>query len=80
MHNKFIKMRQIVFERDNSIIRKGKILLLIGEKTEKCRKIIGPMWINAREYGAFWNDFLGNNISMKSNWEAGENGLYMIHN
>ena len=43
MHNKFIKMRQIVFERDNSIIRKGKILLLIGEKTEKCRKIIGPM-------------------------------------
>lgn len=38
MHNKFIKMRQIAFKRDNSIIRKGKILLLIGEKQKNAEK------------------------------------------
>ena len=43
MHNKFIRNVKMLFKRDNNIIQKENLLLLIGEKTEKGRKIIGEM-------------------------------------
>lgn len=43
MHNKFIRNVKMLFKRDNNIIQKENLLLLIGEKTEKDRKIIGEM-------------------------------------
>lgn len=43
MHNKFIRNVKMLFKRDNNIIQKENLLLLIGGKTEKDRKIIGEM-------------------------------------